>query len=94
MYGLNLFFFLLTSCRRVYQCVHDDLQLCLVRVNSLITHSQLQKMSIIYQSVHVAITFLLLEMISITTPNQTILNIRTRYKFFKEKCQQFYRSAL
>ena len=46
-------------------------------------------MSVIYQSAHVAITFQLLEMSSITTPNQTISNIRTRYKFFKEKYQRF-----
>ena len=87
MNGLKLFLF--TSCRRVYRCVRDDWQLCPVHFNSFITHLQLQKMSIIYQSAHVAITFQLLEMISITAPNQTILNIRTRFKFFKE----FYRSA-
>ena len=81
MYGLKLFLF--TSCRRVYRCVCDDWQLCLVCVNSLITHLQLKKMSVIYQSAHVAITFQLLEMSSITTSNQTILNIPTRYKFFK-----------
>ena len=91
MYGLKLFLF--TSCRCVYQCVRDDWQLCLVRVNSLITHLQLKKMSVINQSGHVAITFQLLEMSSITTPNQTILNIRARYKVFKENNQQFYRSA-
>ena len=83
MYGLKLFLF--TSCRCVYRCVCDVWQLCLVRVNSFITHLQLKKMSVIYQSAHVAITFHLLEMSSITTPNQTILNIRTRYKVFKEK---------
>ena len=83
MYGLKLFLF--TSCWRVYRCVRDDWQLCLVYVNSIITLLQLKKMSVIYQSAHVAITFQLLEMSSITTPNQTILNIRTRYKFFKEK---------
>ena len=82
MYGLKSF--LITSCWRVYRCVHDDRQLCLVRVNSLITHLQLKKMSVIYQSVQVAITFQLLQMSSIATPNQTIWNIRTRYKFFKE----------
>ena len=38
-------------------CVHDDWQLCLVRVNSLITHLQLKKMSVMYESVHVAITW-------------------------------------
>ena len=64
MYGLKL-----TSCRRMYRCVRNEWQLCLVCVNSLITHLQLQKMSIIYQSVHVTITFQLLEMSSIIIPN-------------------------
>ena len=82
-------FFLFTSCRRVYQCIHDDWLLYLVPVNSLITHLQLMKMSVIYQSGHVAITFQLLEMSSITTPNQTISNIRTRYKFFNENVSDF-----
>ena len=50
-------------------------------VNSLSTHLQLKKMSVMYESVHVEITFHLLEISSITTPNQTILNIRTRYIF-------------
>ena len=50
-------------------------------VNSLITHLQLKKMSVIYESAHVAITFQQLEMGSITTPNQLISNIRTRYIF-------------
>ena len=45
----------------MYRCVRDVLQLCLVRVNSLITHLQLKKISVIYQSAHVAITFQLLE---------------------------------
>ena len=90
MYGLKLFFF--TSCRRENRCIPDDLQLCLVRVHSLTTHLQLKKISVIYKSVHDAITFQLLEMSSITTPNQTIANIRTRYKFIKEKYQRFYRS--
>ena len=38
---------------------------------------------------NVAITFQLLEMRSITTPNQAISDIRTRYKFFKEKICDF-----
>ena len=47
---------------------------------------------------HVTITFQLLEMSSITTPKQTILNIHTRYNFqrvffFFEKCRWFYPSA-
>ena len=83
MYGFKLILF--TSCRRVYRCVRDDWQLCLVCVNSLITCLQLKKMSVIYQSAHVAITFQLLEMNFITTPNQTISNIPTWFKFFKEK---------
>ena len=87
MYGLK--FFLLTSCRRVYRCIRDVWQFCLVCVNSLTTHLQLKKMSVIYQSTHVATTFQLLEMSSITTPNQTISNIRTRYKFFKENISDF-----
>ena len=87
MYGLKMFFF--SSCQCVYRCVRDDWQLCLVLVNSLITHLQLKKMSVIYQSAHVAITFQLLEMSSITTPNQTISNIRTRYKFFKGNISDF-----
>ena len=50
-------------------------------VMSLITHLQLKKMSVMNESVHVAIDFLLLEMSSITTPNQTIWNVCTRYIF-------------
>ena len=64
-----------------------DAYVMLVRVNSLITHLQLKKMSVIYQSAHVAITFQLLEMSSIITLNQTISIIGTSYKFFKEKYQ-------
>ena len=87
MYGLKPFLFSFFRC--VYRCLCDNWQLCLVCVNSLITHLQLKKMSVIYQSAHVAITFQLLEMSSITTPNKTILNIRTRYKFFKENISDF-----
>ena len=52
--------------------------LCLGRVNSLIT--RLQNVRNV-QSAHVAITFQWLEMSSITTANQTISNICTRYFF-------------
>ena len=52
-----------------------------MRVNSLITHLQLKKMSVIYESGHVTITFQYLEMSSITTPNQLISNILARYIF-------------
>ena len=44
-----------------------------MHVNSLITHLQLKKLSVIYESAHVAIT--------ISTPNQLISNIHTRYIF-------------
>ena len=47
--------------------------------NSLITHLQLKKMSVMYESAYVQITFQLLEM----RPNQAISNIHTRY-IFKE----------
>ena len=82
MYGLN--FFLFTSCRSVYWCVRDDWQSCLVRVNSLITHLQLKKMSVIYQSSHVAI-FQLLEISSITTPNQLIFEYSHKVQVFQGK---------
>ena len=36
---------------------------------------------VMYKSAHAAITFQLLEMSSITTPNQTVSNVRTRYIF-------------
>ena len=52
-----------------------------MRVNSISTHLQLKKMSVLNQSAHVATTFQLLEISSITTSNQTISNIRTRYIF-------------
>ena len=39
------------------------------------------KMSVMYESAHVAITFQGLEMSSITIPNQTISNVCTRYIF-------------
>ena len=48
---------LFTSCLPVYWCVCDDSQFFLVCVHSLITRLQQKKMSVMYQSVHVAITF-------------------------------------
>ena len=73
---------------------------CLVRVNSLIRHVQLKKMSAIYESAHVAITLQLLEMSSITTSNQTmstiLLYILTKHKvhfsksfFFQKNISDF-----
>ena len=73
----------------MYRCVRDDWQLCLVHVDSLITHLQLKKMLVIIQSAHVAITFQLLEMSSITTPNQIISNIHSRYKFSRKNISDF-----
>ena len=77
-------FFLFTSCRRVYWCVRDDSQLCLVCVHSLITILQLKKMSIMYESAHDAITFPLLEMSSITTSIQKQFWIFAQGTFFKK----------
>ena len=59
-----------------------------VRVTSLTTCLQLKKTSVMYESAH-EITFQLLEMSSITTTNQKILNIRARYIF-----QRFFRNNL
>ena len=52
-------------------------------VHSLITHLQLKKMSVMYESVHVAITFQLLEMSSITIPNQKQFRILAQGTFIK-----------
>ena len=75
--------FFFTSCQHVYWCVCDVSQLCLVYVNSSITHLQLNKMSVMYKSAHFAIAYQLLEMSSITTPNLTVSNVCTWY-IFKE----------
>ena len=59
MYGLKLFCLL-----SVGVCIDANVMIgsyVNVHVNSLITHLQLKKISVIYQSVHVAITFQLLE---------------------------------
>ena len=52
-------------------------------VRSLITRLQLKKMSVMYESVHDAITFHLLEMSSITTSNQKQLRIFAQGTLFK-----------
>ena len=67
----------------MYQCVRDNSQLCLVFVHSLITCLQLKKMSVMYESAYVAITFQLLEMSSITTPNQKQFRIFAQGTFIK-----------
>ena len=52
-------------------------------VHSLITCLQLKKMSVMYESAHGAITFNLLEMSSITTPNQKQFRIFAQGTFSK-----------
>ena len=52
-------------------------------VHSLITRLQLKKMSVMEESAHVAITFQLLEMSTITTPSQKQLRIFAQGTFFK-----------
>ena len=52
-------------------------------VHSLITRLQLKKMSVMYESAHVAITFQLLEISSIATPNQKQFQIFAQGTFFK-----------
>ena len=52
-------------------------------VHSLITRLQLKKMSVKYESAHVAITFQLLEISSIATPNQKQCRLFARGTFFK-----------
>ena len=63
--------------------VCDNSQLCLLCVHSLITRLQLKEMSVMYQSAHDAITFQLLDMSSITTPNQKQFRIFAQGTFFK-----------
>ena len=55
----------------------------LVCVLSLITRLQLKKMSVMYESAHDTITFHLLEMSSITIPNQKQFRIFAQGTFFK-----------
>ena len=52
-------------------------------VHSLITRLQLTKMSVMYESAHVAITFQLLEISSIATHNQKQFRIFAQGTFFK-----------
>ena len=63
----------------MYLYICDDLQLCLVCV-----HSLLHKMCVMYESAHVAITFQLLEISSITTPNQKQFRIFAQGTFSKD----------
>ena len=52
-------------------------------VHSLITRLQLKKMSVMYESAHDAISFHLLEMSSIITPNQKQFRMFSQGTFFK-----------
>ena len=81
--------FLFTFCKRVYRCARDNWQLCLVRVNPLITHLQSGKCRQYTSLRMLQSLFQLLKMSSITTPNQTISNIRTGYKFLRENISDF-----
>ena len=51
-------------------------------VHTLITSLQLKKMSVMYESVHDAVTFLLLEISLITTPNHKQFRIFAKGTFF------------
>ena len=66
-------------CIDAYVTNHSNV-LC---VHSLITRLQLKKMSVMYEFAHVAITFQLLEMSSIKTPNQKQFGIFAQGTFFK-----------
>ena len=59
-------------------------------VHSLITRLQLTKMSVVYESAHVAITFQLLEISSIATHNQKQFRIFAQGTFF----QSFFRENI
>ena len=59
-------------------------------VHSLITRLQLKKMSVMYESAHVAITFQLLEISSIATPNWKQFRIFAQGTFF----QVFFRGNI
>ena len=63
----RFFVYFLSACVLMCTCIS---QLCLVCVNSLITHLQLKIMSVLHEFAHVAITFQLLERSSITIPNE------------------------
>ena len=59
-------------------------------VHSLITHLQLKKMSVMYESAHVAITFQLLEISSIPTRNNMEYSHKVHFsKFFRENIGDF-----
>ena len=67
-------------------CNIINFALAYVRIGSYIVHvykgrHTTKKMSVINESSHVAVMLQLLEMSSISTPNQTILNVCTRYIF-------------
>ena len=90
-YGFKLcccFSFPIDLCMDVnFSCLRDDWQLHLARVNQLHTivykGRHTKEMSVIDEPAHVAVRLQLLEMSSITTPNQTISNVCTRYNILR-----------
>ena len=84
-YGFNL------CCRRLGVCIDVNFILAYVTIRSYISHvstnytfatvykgRHIKEMSVIDEPAHGAVGFQLLEMSSITTPNQTISNVCTR----------------
>ena len=71
----------------VGMCIDAYVTICnyvlCVCVHSLVTRLQLKEMSVMYESAHDAITFQLLDMSSITTPNQKQFRILAQGTFFK-----------
>ena len=67
-------------------CIDAYVTICsyVLCVHSLITGLQLKKMSVMYESANDPITLHLLEMSSITTPNQKQFRIFAQSTFFKE----------
>ena len=66
-------------------CNIIDFAMAYVTIGSYMAHvykgRHTKKMAVINESAHVAVMLQLLDMSSITTPNQTILNVCTRYIF-------------
>ena len=71
-----------------FSCLRDDWQLHLARVNHytfaiVYKGRHTKEMLVIDEPAHVAVRLQLLEMSSITTPNQTISNVCTRYNILR-----------
>ena len=70
-------------CIDAYVTIHSYVLCVSDCVHSLTTRLQLKKISVMHESVHDAITFQLLEMSSITTPNQKQFQMYAQGTFFK-----------